>query len=133
MGTFKVTIEIGNPQGQQFEQVEALVDTGATLTTMPASLLRQLGVTPVRRGSFRLANGQRVEMDMGETKVRVEGMETTTPVLFGEEGAPILLGAMTLEGLLLGVDPFNRRLVPVEGLLMYANYLCSYGGTTWHL
>jgi len=57
-------------------------------------------------------------MDMGETKVRVEGMETTTWVLFGDEGTTPLLGAMTLEGLLLGVDPFNERLVPVEGLLV---------------
>lgn len=133
MGTFKVAIEIGNPQGERFERVEALVDTGATLTTAPESLFRRLGVPSTRRGVFRLANGQRVETDMGETKVRVEGMETTTPILFGEEEAPILLGAMTLEGLLLGVDPFNRRLVPVEGLLMYANYSCSYGGTRWHL
>ena len=123
MGTFTVTIEIGNPQGQEFEQLDALVDTGATLTTVPASLLASLGVTAARRGTFRLANGQSVEMEMGETRVRVEGLETSTWVLFGEEGAPVLLGALTLEGLLLGVDPFNRRLVPVEGLLMSASSL----------
>lgn len=118
MGTFTVTIEVGDAQGQRFEQVDALVDTGATLTTLPASLLESLGITPVRRGTFRLANGQSVEMGMGETRVKVEGLETSTWVLFGEEGAPILLGALTLEELLLGVDPFNRRLIPVEGLLM---------------
>ncbi len=122
MGTFKVTIEIGDPQGQRFEQIEALVDTGATLTTAPASLLRRLGVTPSRRGTSQLANGERVEMDMGETRVRVEGIDTTTWVLFADEAAPVLLGAMTLEGLLLGVDPFNRRLVPVEGLLMFEDH-----------
>ena len=113
MGTFIVTIEVGDTQGQRFEQVDALVDTGTTLTTLPTSLLESLGVTPARRGTFRLANGQSVEMGMGETRVRVEGLETSTWVLFGEEGAPILLGALTLEGLLLGVDPFNRRLIPV--------------------
>jgi clan AA aspartic protease len=118
VGTFNVTIEIGDPQGQRFEEVEALVDTGATLTSAPASLLKRLGVTPLRRGVFRLADGHRVEMERGETRVRVEGLETSTWLLFGEEGAPSLLGALTLEGLLLGVDPFNRRLVPVEGLLM---------------
>ena len=118
MGTFSITIEIGDPQGRRFESIDALVDTGATLTTVPAPILRRLGVVPSRRSTFRLANDQRVEMDMGETKVRVEGMETTTWVLFGDEGITPLLGAMTLEGLLLGVDPFNERLVPVEGLLM---------------
>ena len=104
---------LGDPQGQRFEEVDALVDTGATLTSAPSSLWRRLGVTPTRSGKFRLANGQQAE-----TQVRVEGSVTTTWVLFGDEGAPTLLGAMTLEGLLLGVDPFNRRLVPVEGLLM---------------
>ena len=121
MGTFTVTIEVGDVQGQRFEQIEALADTGATLTSVPASLLESLGVTPARRDTFRLANGQRVEMGMGETRVRVEGLETSTWVLFGQEDAPILLGALTLEALLLGVDPFNRRLVPVEGLLMSAS------------
>jgi clan AA aspartic protease len=118
VGTFSITIDIGDPQGLRFESIDALVDTGATLTTVPAPILRRLGVVPSRRNTFRLANDQRVEMDMGETKVRVEGMETTTWVLFGDEGTTPLLGAMTLEGLLLGVDPFNERLVPVEGLLM---------------
>ena len=123
MGTFTVTIEVGDAQGQRFEQVDALVDTGATLTIVPASLLASLGVTSSRRGKFRLANGQSVEMGMGETRVRVDGLETSTWILFGEEGAPILLGALTLEELLLGVDPFNRRLIPVEGLLMSSSNL----------
>ena len=123
MGAFTVTIEVGDAQGQRFEQVDALVDTGATLTTVPASLLASLGVTSSRRGKFRLANGQSVEMGMGETRVRVDGLETSTWILFGEEGAPILLGALTLKELLLGVDPFNRRLIPVEGLLMSSSNL----------
>ena len=118
MGTFNIAIEIGDPQGRRFESIDALVDTGATLTTVPAPILGRLGVVPSRRSTFRLANDQRDEMDLSETKVRVEGMETTTWVLFGDEGTTPLLEAMTLEGLLLGVDPFNERLVPVEGLLM---------------
>jgi clan AA aspartic protease len=117
MGTFKIAIEIGDPKGEHFKEVEALVDTGATLTSVPAALLTRLSVEPVRRGTFEFADGRRAEMDIGETKVKVDGVETTAAVLFGEEGAPPLLGAMTLEGLLLGVDPFNRRLVPVTGML----------------
>jgi len=78
MGALNVTMEIGDPQGQRFEQVEAIVDIGATLTSAPASLLRRLGVTPSRRGTFILANGERVERDLGETRVRVEGIDTTT-------------------------------------------------------
>ena len=60
-------------------------------------------------------------MDMAETKVRVQGKETTTWVIFGEEDAGTWLGAYTLEGVLLGVDPYNERLVPVHGLLKQAS------------
>lgn len=117
MGTFSVTIEVGDISGQRFEQVEALVDTGATTTVLPASTLRRLGVSPISRRTFEYASGERVELDMAETKIRVDGIETTSWVIFGEEGTSPLLGAYTLEGLLLGVDPYGQRLIPIHGLL----------------
>ena len=118
MGTFNVTIEIADLEGHRFESLEALVDTGSTTTVVPSRFLRELGVVPTRRDTFEYADGRRRELDMAEAKVRVEGRETTTWVLFGEDDAAALLGAYTLEGVLLGVDPYNRRLVPVRGLLM---------------
>ena len=118
VGTFNITIEIGDPEGERFEEIDALVDTGATMTALPASILQRLGVVPARRSTFRLANGDRVEMDMGVTRVRVEGLETPTWVIFGRGGTATVLGATTLEELLLGVDPVIRRLIAVEGLLM---------------
>ena len=118
MGTFQVTIEIGDPQGRRFEEINALVDTGATLTSAPTSMLRRLGVIPTRKGTFEFADGRQAQLDIGDTKVKVQGEEITTSILFGEEGSTPLLGAMTLEGLLLGVDPFNRRLVTITGKLM---------------
>lgn len=42
----------------------------------------------------------------------------TTLVVFGEDNAPVLLGAHTLEGLSLAVDPVAQRMVPTE-LIMY--------------
>jgi hypothetical protein len=47
--------------------------------------------------------------------VEVDGFEGPTYVVFGTEGAPASIGAITLEGFLLGVDPVAKRLVPVEG------------------
>ena len=57
-------------------------------------------------------------MDIGHTWVRFGGEEIVTQVLFNDEGAPALLGALALEGALMGVDPVRQRLVPVEGLMM---------------
>jgi hypothetical protein len=39
-------------------------------------------------------------------------------VVFGDEGALPLLGAVTLEEFGLGVDPIARKLIPVPGLLV---------------
>lgn len=118
MGTFHVTIEIGDPAGERFEEVEALVDTGATYTSVPASLLRRLGVEPRDRLTFIQADGKKFERDVGQTWARIDGRSVVTMVIFGEEEAPCLLGAYTLEGLLLSPDPVNRRLVPVPGYLV---------------
>ena len=117
MGTFAVQLEIGDLRGEKFEDVEALVDTGATTTVISGSTLRRLSIVPTRRETFEYAGGQQVELDMAEAKARVAGRETTTWVIFGEEGTTALLGAYTLEGALLGVDPYGRRLIPVRALV----------------
>lgn len=117
MGTFRVEIEIGDAAGERWETVEALVDTGATYTTVPAALLARLGVTPHARDTFLLADGRRVERAIGRSWIRVGGRPEITLVVFGESGALPLLGAYALEGLRLAADPVGRRLVPVPGLL----------------
>ncbi len=119
-GTFSLRIEIGVVGADEMEEIEALVDTGATTTVVPGSLLRRLGISPTRSETFEYAGGERVELDMAEARARVDGRETTTWVIFGEEGASALLGAYTLEGVFLGVDPHGQKLIPVQGLLKAA-------------
>lgn len=118
MGTFRTNIAVGDPQGQEYEQIDALVDTGATYTTVPGSLLRRLGVPSDRRVEFELADGTIIEQDVGQTWVRINGETAIVPVVFAGEGSEPLLGAVTLEIFLLGVDPVRQELVPVRGLSM---------------
>ena len=117
MGTFSVSIQVGNLQGGEFEELAALVDTGATTTVVPTSVLRRLSVTPAMYQTFEYASGEEVELGMTEVRVRVQDRETSTWVVFGNDDAGTLLGAYTLEGVFLGVDPYNRRLIPVQGIL----------------
>ena len=126
VGTFHYAIEVGDPQGTRFETVDALVDSGASYTTLPPSVLRRLGVTPHEQVLFLLADGRRLERDVGRTWVRIDGKAEVTLVVFGDEEAEPLVGAYTLEGLRLGVDPLNRRLVPIPGYLMACS--CGWGG-----
>ena len=118
METFSVPISIGDPQGEHWIEMDALVDTGASVTSVPASILRELGMRPVLSQEFRFAQGEVRRMNMGETRIRIDGREVGTLFLFNDEGTPALLGALALEALFLGVDPVAQRLIPVEGLMM---------------
>ena len=118
MGTFHITLAVGDPQGESCVPVEALVDTGATYTMLPASMLQNLGVVPHDRAEFELADGNVAEMDIGRTWVRIDGRSEIVPIIFGEEGTTALLGAVTLEIFRLGVDLVWQELIPVRGLLM---------------
>ena len=96
--------------------MNATVDTGSTYTCLPANLLHGLGVVPYRRIQSELADGSVVEDALGIVHVRVEGIEVPTLAIFAAEEAPALLGAYTLEGALLVVDPVRQRLAPTHAL-----------------
>ena len=117
MGTSTTAIEIGDPDGRRWRQVDVLVDSGATFTMLPRSLLEDFDVRPKDKVPFELADGRSVELDIGETSVRIGRRVRTTLVIFADNGVQPLLGAYTLEAFLLAVDPVNRRLVPISGLL----------------
>ena len=118
MGTFSKEIEIGTPDGSRYEKVTALVDTGASITAVPASMLEELGVTPHDQLTFALADGRRIQRDIGQTWIRIDGRAVITLVTFADEGIQPLLGAYSLQGLMLAVDTPNERLVRTEALLM---------------
>ena len=118
MGAFIVPLEVADPQGRHYETVEAMVDSGATYTVLPASTLERLGVVAHGVRRFVLADGRRVERGFGRTWMRLDGREDVSPVVFREEGAQPLLGAVTLEIFSLGIDPVNERLIPVDAFML---------------
>ena len=115
MGAIFVTIEVGDVRGERFEPVEVMVDTGATFTTVPEHLLRRLGVTPKRTMPVRLGDGSVIDDQVADTAIRIEDQTFTTPVTFGQEGEPNLLGVVALETALLALDPVEQRLIPTIG------------------
>jgi predicted aspartyl protease len=114
LGTFFHPITLIAPSGAA-ETLEALVDTGSTFTTVPSPILERLGVAPFASVRLRLADGRVAERDIGEVRAEVDGLPGRTIIcVFGEPDAPATLGAQTLETFLLGVDPDQKRLVPLE-------------------
>jgi len=118
MSTFRHPVEISAGLEGPFEAVDALVDSGATYTLLPGSVLRRLGVQPVDRQRFIVADGRQIERDLGEAIVRIGSRTRSTVVIFGDEGADALLGAVTLEEFGLGVDTIGHQLIPVPGYLV---------------
>ena len=117
MGTFHYSLEVGDFDGRRFEAVDALVDTGATYTSIPSDVLDRL-VSPHEQRPFILASGERVSYGIAWVRIRLDGREEPTMVIFGNRGSDALLGAFTLEGFGLGVDAVNRQLIPTPGYLV---------------
>ena len=118
MGTFQIEIGIGDPQGERYEYIDALVDSGSTYNILPARMLRDLGVEVQETGTFKLADGRRMRRDLGQTWVRLDNREYIVPVIFGANNVLPLLGAVTLEIFRLGIDPVEMRLIPLDGLMV---------------
>ena len=117
MGTFSVLIQVTSQTGARSIDVEALVDTGASHTMLPQELLVSLGVETIERISFQLADERVEEYDVGEARIRLDGRERTTLVVFGPAGCGALLGATTLQLFNMAVDTVKEQLIPVQGLL----------------
>ena len=113
MGTFRTDIEIENPAkpGERVRVEALLVDTGSELSWVPSPLLESLGIERVKQLRFRQATGQIVERWTGGATIFAAGTRTMDEIVFGEPGDLSLLGARTLEGLNVVVDPVSRRLV----------------------
>jgi predicted aspartyl protease len=115
MGTFSVGCLIKNHVNREkaVEIPRLMVDTGSEATWISRKLLEQIEVKPEKRQVFQMANGQQVYRDVGYALVRVGQRETIDEIVFAEKGDYVLLGARALEGLLLWVDPKNKRLIEI--------------------
>lgn len=109
---------ISNPSNSKKSATKKfLVDSGAIYSVAPKELLKSLGVKPIDKQRFILANGEEIEKEIGEAKFTFRGKTRTAPVIFGDPEV-YLLGATILENLGLILDPINRELRPLPMLLM---------------
>lgn len=96
---------------------DALVDTGATLLSMPSRLIQQLGLRPQVKKRVTSSAGV-VEATMYEAvRLTIQGRTCTMDVMEVPDDVPVLIGQIPLEHLDLVVDPRNRCLIgnPAHG------------------
>lgn len=113
MGTFRTELTLENTvqAGRRATLESVLVDTGAELSWIPAAVLEALGVERKKVWRFRQADGTVLTRWTGYVILHVAGAETTDEVVFGEANDLVLLGARSLEGLNLRVEPSTKQLV----------------------
>lgn len=114
MGTFHVDCEVQHV-AHESKSVKApglLVDKGSEATWIPVATLKGIGVKPRKKDvAFVMANGQTITRNVGFAVLRIDEHFTVDEVVFAQEGDLCLLGARTLEGMNLRVDPRAKRLV----------------------
>ena len=113
MGTFRIDLEVSHPSQRDVRRAFAavLVDTGAELSVFPAHALESLRIDRLKQLNFRQADGSVLTRWTGSAIIHAAGTLATDDVVFGEPGDLVLLGARTLEGLNLRIDPVAKRLV----------------------
>ena len=116
MGVFETKLGVRAADNGQVTWVNALVDTGATYTVLPASMLRKrLGISPIEEKVFEYGDGTIVRLPIGQVHLSIDGRELVNVVVFGEEDQ-YLLGATSLQTFGLTPDTTNHRLIPLEAL-----------------
>ena len=91
-------------------EADFLVDTGATDSLAPRTELIKIGIQPVGKTVYELADGSIQEYEYGLAEISFMGEVTAGRIIFGPDEAEPLLGVTALESVGITIDPANRTL-----------------------
>src|SRR5882724_5898555 len=114
MGTFYTSCRVANhvDRKKSAQVPKVLVDTGAEFTWIDGETLKSIGVKREKKDyKFVMANGQEITRSVGFAIIHVGDALTIDEVIFGQPGDLQILGARSLEGMNLRVDPRAKKLV----------------------
>jgi clan AA aspartic protease len=109
MGLTRVAVELIDFSSGESYRSEFLVNTGATDAMAPASELRKIGVKPVGRMTYELANGDIEEYEFGLAQISFMNETTAGRVIFGSDNVEPILGVTALESAGITIDPANQQ------------------------
>lgn len=111
MGLIQIEVRLrnlGSTNGTY--KAKFLVDTGATDSLAPASELLRIGVQPVGKTAYELADGSIHEYSFGLVEIVFMEEVTAGRVIFGPDNVEPILGVTALESVGMTIDPANRTL-----------------------
>ena len=111
MGLTYVDVKVSSmTNGHPAYILKCLVDTGATDLLVPSNKLREIGVKPVGKMRYELADGRKKDYRYGLVRIELLGRITAGRAIFGPDDTEPLLGVTTLESTGFAVDPTTRTL-----------------------
>ncbi|MCL0103964.1 retroviral-like aspartic protease family protein [Dehalococcoidia bacterium] len=117
MGHIYVSLTISNMAGSRSKDVQALADTGATLTVIPERIARELELVEVSRESVETGAGE-LELVRSAARITIDRKQSVQDVLISDFIDRVLLGVVTLEAMALSLDPLTGKLKE-RRLLLY--------------
>ncbi|MDE0678052.1 MAG: clan AA aspartic protease [Acidimicrobiales bacterium] len=121
MGTTHVTVTVKNPAARErVWQGEFLVDTGAIESLVPRQYLEAIGVEPIGSRTYEMADGRRLQLDIGLAELEFMDETVGTTVVFLDDDVEPLLGLTALESAGIEVDPRNQQLKRLSAVRLKA-------------
>ncbi len=96
---------------------DALVDTGATMLSLPARMIRQLGLAKRRTRRVTTSKGASQADVYSTVRLTIKGRDCPMDVIEVPDDVPVLIGQIPLGYLDFVVDPQSRTLIgnPAHG------------------
>jgi predicted aspartyl protease len=96
---------------RRVEVSDALVDTGATMLSIPKRMIAELGLKRFRTRQARTTSGVAEFGVYGTVQLTVQGRDCRVDVAEVPDDCPVLIGQVPLELLDFVVDPAGQRLM----------------------
>ena len=94
-------------------EVEAVVDTGATMLVLPKDIVNKLGLAKIEEVKVKYAdNHVGIKEIYGGVILELAGRKGIFDVLAENEGSQPLIGQIVLERLDLVIEPSTRKIMP---------------------
>ena len=93
-------------------EIEAVIDTGATMSVLPMDLIQKLGLEKIDEVNVRYADNSVRRKEVYGWILEIAGRKAVFDVLAENEGAQPLIGQIVLERLDLVIEPSTRKVIP---------------------
>lgn len=110
MGLTHVAVKVKNFRSEASFTTDFLVDTGAWDAMAPEFELKRIGIEPVGKKTYELANGELRDYQYGFVEASFMGEVTVIQIIFGPDDIEPILGVFALESAGFIVDPPNQTI-----------------------